>query len=33
MEDNFALHIAVNATNILNREIGIVMVLPKQLTR
>jgi hypothetical protein len=33
MEDNFALHIAVIATNILKREIGIVLVLPKQPTR
>jgi hypothetical protein len=30
MEDNFALHIAVIAANILKREIGIVLVLPKQ---
>jgi hypothetical protein len=33
MKDNFALHIAIIATNILKREIGIVLVLPKQLGR
>ena len=33
MEDNFALHISTIATNILKREIGIVMVLPKQLAQ
>jgi hypothetical protein len=29
MEDTFALHISIIATEILKREIGIVMVLPK----
>jgi hypothetical protein len=29
MEDSFALHISVIAATILDREIGIVMVLPK----
>jgi hypothetical protein len=33
MEDNFALHISTIATNILKCEIGIVMVLPKQLAQ
>ena len=32
MEDNFALHISIVATNILKREVGIVLVLPKQLS-
>ena len=32
MEDNFALHISIIATDILKREVGIVLVLPKQLT-
>jgi hypothetical protein len=31
IEDNFSLHISIIATGILNREIGIVMVLPEQL--
>ncbi len=31
IEDNFALHISIVATDILKREIGIVLVLPKQL--
>jgi hypothetical protein len=31
MEDLFALHISIIATKILNREIELVMVLPKQL--
>jgi hypothetical protein len=31
MEDNFALHISIIATDILKREVGIVLVLPKQL--
>jgi hypothetical protein len=30
IEDTFALHISIIATDILKREIGIVMVLPKQ---
>jgi hypothetical protein len=33
IEDNFALHISIIATDILKREIGIVLVLPKQLVR
>jgi hypothetical protein len=33
MEDNFALHISIVATDILKREIGIVLVLPKQLSQ
>ncbi len=33
MEDTFALHISIIATKILNREIGIVIVLPKQLAQ
>jgi hypothetical protein len=33
MEDNFALHISIIATEILKQEIGIVMVLPKQLAQ
>jgi hypothetical protein len=33
MEDNFALHISIIATDILRREVGIVLVLPKQLTQ
>jgi hypothetical protein len=33
MEDNFALHISIIATDILKREVGIVLVLPKQLSR
>jgi hypothetical protein len=31
MEDNFALHISIIATDILKREVGIVLVLPKQI--
>jgi hypothetical protein len=31
MEGNFALHISIIATEILKREVGIVLVLPKQL--
>jgi hypothetical protein len=31
MEDSFSLHISIIATGILQREIGIVLVLPKQL--
>jgi len=30
MEDTFALHISIIATDILKREVGIVLVLPKQ---
>ena len=33
IEDNFALHISIIATDILKREISIVLVLPKQLVR
>ena len=33
MEDSFALHISIIATDILKREVGIVLVLPKQLSR
>ena len=33
MEDSFALHISIIATDILKREVGIVMVLPKQLAQ
>jgi hypothetical protein len=33
MEDNFALHISVIATDILKCELGIVLVLPKQLSQ
>ena len=33
MEDNFALHISIIATQILKREICIVLVLPKQLVQ
>jgi hypothetical protein len=31
MEDSFALHISIIATEILKRKIGIVLVLPRQL--
>jgi hypothetical protein len=31
IEDNFALHISIVASRILDREINIVMVLPRQL--
>ena len=33
MEDSFALHISIIATDILKREIGIVLVLPQQLSQ
>jgi hypothetical protein len=33
MEENFALHISIIATDILKREIGIVLVLPQQLVQ
>jgi hypothetical protein len=33
IEDTFALHISIIATDILKREIGVVMVLPKQTAR
>jgi hypothetical protein len=33
IEDNFALHISILATDILKHEIGIVLVLPKQVSR
>jgi hypothetical protein len=33
MEDNFALHISIVATDILKREVGIVLVLPKETIR
>jgi hypothetical protein len=33
MEDNFALHISIIATDILKSEVGIVLVLPKQLSQ
>lgn len=33
VEDNFALHVSIIATDILRREVGIVVVLPKQLTQ
>jgi hypothetical protein len=33
MEDNFVLHISLVAMDILKREIGIVLVLPKQLSQ
>jgi hypothetical protein len=33
MEDSFALHISIVATDILKREVGIVLVLPKQLAQ
>jgi len=32
-KDNFTLHISIIATDILNREVAIVLVLPKQLTQ
>jgi hypothetical protein len=31
MEDKFSLHISIVATDILKREVGIVLVLPKKL--
>jgi hypothetical protein len=33
MEDSFALHISIIATDILQREVGIVLVLPQKLAR
>jgi hypothetical protein len=33
MEDTFALHISIIATEILKRKVGIVLVLPKQLSQ
>jgi hypothetical protein len=33
MEDKFALHISIVATDILKCEVGIVLVLPKQLAQ
>ena len=33
MEDGFALHTSIIATDILKRGVGIVLVLPKQLAR
>jgi hypothetical protein len=33
IEDSFALHISIIATDILKHEIGIVLVLPKQLSQ
>ncbi len=33
IEDNFSLHISIIATNILQQEVGIVLVLPKQLAQ
>ena len=33
MEDAFALHISIIATDILKREVGIVLVLPESLGR
>jgi hypothetical protein len=33
MEDTFAIHISIIATDILKREIGIVLVLPRQLAQ
>jgi hypothetical protein len=33
MEDNFALRISIIATDILKSEVGIVLVLPKQLSK
>jgi hypothetical protein len=33
IEDTFSLHISIVATDILKREVGIVLVLPKQLAR
>jgi hypothetical protein len=33
IEDNFALHISIVATDILRREVGIVLVLPRQLVQ
>jgi len=33
MENSFALHISIIATDILKQEVGIVLVLPKQLAQ
>jgi hypothetical protein len=33
IEDTFALHISIIATDILKREVGIVLVLPRQLAQ
>jgi len=33
MEDNFSFHISIIATDILKREVGIVLVLPKQVSQ
>ena len=33
IEERFALHISIIATNILKREIGVVLVLPNELAR
>jgi hypothetical protein len=33
MEDTFALHISIVATGVLKHEVGIVMVLPRQLVQ
>ena len=33
IEDSFALHISIIATDFLKREIGMVLVLPKQLSQ
>ena len=33
IEDNFALHISIVATDILKRQVDIVLVLPKQLNK
>ncbi|MFK4507194.1 hypothetical protein [Bradyrhizobium daqingense] len=33
MEDEFALHISIIASNILNRQINVVLVLPRQLMK
>lgn len=33
MEDEFALHISIIASKILNRQINVVLVLPRQLIR
>jgi hypothetical protein len=33
MEDNFALHISIVATGVLKREVGIVLILPRQLAQ
>jgi hypothetical protein len=33
IEDNFSLHISIIATDILEREVGVVLVLPKHLSQ